>query len=80
MGFRTVEISQPAQLHIKNGQLQIESIEGITTIPIEDISQIFCIGPDIRISTMAISKLALNKVVLTTLETNNENYCNTKSY
>ena len=68
MGFRTIEISRPADIHVKNGQLQVAQDEGEVSIPIEDISQIFCIGPDIRLSTMALSKLAINKVALTTLD------------
>ena len=68
MAFRTIEISRPAELHIKNKQLQIEREQEIVTVPVEDISQIFCIGPDIRISTMALSILSQNKVVLTTLD------------
>ena len=68
MPFRTVEISNPAELHMKNGQLEIRQEEGSVLIPVEDISQIFCIGPDIRLSTMALSKLALHKVALTTLD------------
>ena len=36
MGFRTLEISQAAELHIKNGQLEITSEEGVVLIPIEE--------------------------------------------
>lgn len=68
MAFRTIEISNPAEIHIRKGQLQIEQESGLVTIPLEDISQIFCIGSDIRISTMALSKLAISKVTLTTLD------------
>ena len=57
MGWRTIEISNPAELHIKNGQLQIEQESHKVMIPIEDISNIFCIGSGIRISTMALSLL-----------------------
>ena len=32
MGFRTLEISQAAELHIKNGQLEITSAEGVALI------------------------------------------------
>lgn len=68
MGFRTIEISKPAEIHIKNNQLQVESEEGMVYVPVEDISHIFCIGANIRISTMALSKLAASKVALTTLD------------
>ena len=56
MAFRSVEISNPAELHMKNNQLQIEQNERILQIPLEDITQITCIGPDIRISTMALER------------------------
>lgn len=68
MAFRTLEISNPAEIHIKNGQLQIMRDVGTVYIPIEDISNIFCIGPNIRISTMALSILSQQKIVLTTLD------------
>lgn len=68
MAFRTVEISNPAEIHIKNSQLQIEQENGTATIPIEDIATIFCVGPNIRISTMALSRLSQNKVTLITLD------------
>jgi len=68
MAFRTIEITKPAELHMKGGQLEISQKEGVVYVPIEDISQIFCIGPNIRLSTMALSKLAMNKVALTTLD------------
>ena len=68
MAFRTIEITKPAELHMKNGQLEISQEEGAVLIPVEDISQVFCMGPDIRLSTMALSKLAMSKVALTTLD------------
>lgn len=63
MAFRTIEISNSANIHIKNGQLEIEQQTGTVTVPIEDISQIFCMGPDIRLSTMDLSILSRNKVI-----------------
>ena len=68
MSFRTIEISHPAELHIKNSQLRIEQESGIVFIPLEDIVHIFCIGPDIRISTMALSRMSEYKIALTTLD------------
>lgn len=52
MGFRTLEISQAAELHIKNGQLEITSVEGVALIPIEDLDMIMAHGANIRLSTM----------------------------
>ena len=40
MGFRTLEISQSAEIHIKEGQLEVTTQEGVALIPIEDLSQI----------------------------------------
>ena len=40
MGFRTIEISQSAEIHIKEGQLEVTTQEGVALIPIEDLSQI----------------------------------------
>ena len=68
MAFRIIEISHDAELHIKNGQLEITQGEGISLIPIEDIEQIMTIGPNIQLSTMDLSILSENKVALTTLD------------
>ena len=68
MGFRTLEISQACELHIKNGQLVIESDSGIAYIPIEDLNHIMVHGANIRLSTMDLSILTQNKVALTTLD------------
>lgn len=68
MGFRTLEINQQAEIHIKEGQLQIETIEGIVQIPIEDLSMIMVHGANIRLSTMDVSILTQNKVSLITLD------------
>lgn len=68
MGFRTLEISQAAELHIKNGQLEVASAEGTALIPIEDLSQILVHGANIRLSTMDLSILTSNKVAVMTLD------------
>lgn len=44
MGFRTLEIGQAAELHIKKEQLEITTSEGVALIPIEDLSQIMVHG------------------------------------
>ena len=36
MAFRTLEISNAAEIHIKEGQLEISNKEGTVLIPIED--------------------------------------------
>lgn len=37
MAFRTIEISNPAELHVKNGQLEIIQNDNECYVPIEDI-------------------------------------------
>ena len=68
MGFRTIKIANPAEIHIKNGQLEIEQEAGTVYIPIEDVAQIMTIGGNIRLSTMDLSILSQNKVSITTLD------------
>ena len=69
MAFRTLEITNPTEIHIKNFQLELtqENQEPIY-IPIEDIAQITTIGPNIRLSTMDLSILSQNHVAITTLD------------
>ncbi len=40
MGFRTLEISNAAEIHIKEGQMEITTEKGVAVIPIEDLNQI----------------------------------------
>ena len=68
MGFRTLEISRAAEIHIKEGQLEITSEEGTAFVPIEDLNQIMVHGAGIRLSTMDLSILSQNKVSVLTLD------------
>ena len=68
MGFRTLEISHSAEIHIREGQLEIATEEGVANIPIEDLSQIMVHGANIRLSTMDLSILCQNKVDIITLD------------
>ena len=68
MGFRTLEISHAAEIHIREGQLEIATEEGTALVPIEDISQIMVRGANIRLSTMDISILSREKVAIMTLD------------
>lgn len=68
MGFRTLEISQAAEIHIKDGQLEVTTEEGSVLISIEDLSQIMVHGANIRLSTMDLSILSQNKVAVMTLD------------
>ncbi len=68
MSFRIVEISKPAEIHIKNRQLEIMQEEGTVYVPIEDIVHIIVSGPNIRLSTMDLLVLNQNKIVVTILD------------
>jgi CRISPR-associated protein Cas1 len=68
MGFRTLEISQAAEIHIKEGQLEIMTTDGTVYVPIEDLTQIMVHGANIRLSTMDLSILSQNKVAVMTLD------------
>ena len=68
MGFRTLEISHTAELHIKNGQLEVTNENGTVIIPVEDLNMIMVHGANIRLSTMDLSILSDNKVAVLTLD------------
>lgn len=68
MGFRTLEINHAAEIHIKEGQLEIVTEDGTVYVPIEDLNQIMVHGANIRLSTMDLSILSQNKVALMTLD------------
>jgi len=57
--FRTIEISNPAELHVEKHQLLIIQEEGTVRIPLDDIIHITCSGPNIRVSTLALSAIQL---------------------
>ncbi len=59
--------SNPAELHVKNNQIEINQNNNVCLIPLEDISQIICLGQNIRISTMAMVKLSEHNIILTSL-------------
>ena len=71
MGFRTLEISHAAEIHIKEGQLEITTDDGVAVVPIEDLNQIMVHGANIRLSTMDLSILSQNKVALMTKHISN---------
>ena len=68
MGFRTLEISAAAEIHIREGQLEVSSEEGKIVVPLEDLSQIMVHGANIRMSTMDLSILSQYKVAFMTLD------------
>ena len=58
MGFRTLEISTSAEIHVRKSQLEITNQDGIIMIPLEDLTKIVCSGANIRMSTMAQAQIA----------------------
>ena len=67
-GFRTLEISEPSELHVKSGQLEIAQDEKVIHVPVEDLTTITCMGSNIRLSTMGMSVLAESGVTLMALD------------
>ena len=68
MAFRTLEITKPSEIHVKESQLLITQEENTFSIPLEDLNHIICMGPNIRLSTMAISKITSFKIILVILD------------
>ena len=58
MSFRTLEITGPAEVHVRRGQLEITNKDGVVLIPLEDLATIVCSGANIRMSTMAQAQIA----------------------
>lgn len=63
MAFRIVSIENPAEVHVRDGQLVVIQDKGTASIPVKDIKVLIVSGPSIRMSTMAQTILANNKVV-----------------
>ena len=62
--FRIVSIENPAEVHVRDGQLVVAQDKGTASIPVSDILVLVVCGPNIRMSTMAQTMLANNKVVI----------------
>ena len=63
MSWRSVIITQPTKLSVKNRQLQITQDEE-WSIPMEDISSIVLETPQINISAKVMSLMAENKIIM----------------
>ena len=61
MAFRIVSIENPAEVHVRDGQLVVIQDKGTASIPVKDIKVLIVSGPSIRMSTMAQTILANNK-------------------
>lgn len=64
MGFRTLEIRHPADLHVSAGQLSIEQESGKVVIPLEDLTTLVCIGANIRLSTLGMAQMARHGITV----------------
>lgn len=64
MPYRIVSIENPAEVHVKDGQLQVIQDKGTASIPVRDITVLVVCGPNIRMSTMAQTILVSSKVVM----------------
>lgn len=67
MSWRSVVITQPTKLSVKNRQLKITQDEE-WSIPMEDISSVVLETPQISISSKVISLMADNKIVMYTCD------------
>jgi CRISP-associated protein Cas1 len=70
MKERILEITNPSELHIHDHQLEIQQENKEVTVSIDELSLIVTQGADIRLSTMDISILAENNVLLLTVGKN----------
>ena len=59
MGWRSVLVSKPARLSVKNRQLLLEQDQGITaTLPLEDLSVVVLDTPHTLLTGALLSELA----------------------
>lgn len=69
MAWRSLLISQPAQLTVKNRQLLLEQKAGLSaTVPIEDIAIVILETPQASISSALLSELAAHDVAVITCD------------
>lgn len=64
MAYRIVSIENPAEVHVRDGQLVVIQDKGTASIPLRDILVLVVCGPNIRMSTMAQTMLASSKIVI----------------
>lgn len=64
MHYRIVSIENPAEVHVRDHQLVVIQDKGTASIPVREISVLVVFGPNIRMSTMAQTMLASEKVAL----------------
>lgn len=62
--YRIVSIENPAEVHVRDGQLVVIQDKGTASVPVRDIMVLVVCGPNIRMSTMAQTMLAEGKVTM----------------
>lgn len=62
--YRIVSIENPAEVHVRDGQLVVIQDKGTASVPVRDIMVLEVCGPNIRMSTMAQTMLAEGKVTM----------------
>ena len=70
MGWRSVIISQPARLAVKNRQLLLEQDSGEVTLPLEDLSVIVLETRQATLTAALLAELAAHDVALLTCDAN----------
>ena len=61
MGFRTLEISHAAEIHIKEGQLEITTDDGVAVVPIDDLIEPYRAIVDLVAHNNIASNIQLTK-------------------
>ena len=65
MGWRSVIISQPAKLSVKNRQLLLQQDEGVTaTLPLDDLAAVVLDTPQVLLTAALLSEFAEHGVAL----------------
>lgn len=69
MGWRSVIVSKPARLSVKNRQLLLEQEEGVTTtLPLEDLNVVVLDTPQVILTGALLSEFAAHDVALLTCD------------
>lgn len=67
MAWRSVVISKPARLSLKQGALQVEQTQGTASVPLEDIASLVLDNPQITLTTPLLSACAEQQVMVITV-------------
>lgn len=67
MAWRSVVISKPARLSLKQGALLVEQTQGSASVPLEDIASLVLDNPQITLTTPLLSACAEQQVVVITV-------------